>query len=122
MRKVLIALILTIVGFTAIANGFKYQDNYSGKITEGQVEELIAYQIEDIKIQGQFNDDGSISYYVNSVYVVEGYNYKISGYFFYTSNHCFYFGKYGNTLGDSFYIEPVFNDVNPFEEDVNPFD
>ena len=122
MRKILIALILTVVGFTAVANGFRFQRGYEDTVTEKEVGELIAYQIGNIKINGQFENNGTISYFVNDVYIVEGYDYKIDGYLFYTRNGNFYLGKDGDSLGDNFYIEPVFNDVNPFEADVNPFD
>lgn len=123
MRKILVALILTVVGFTVVANGFRYQRGYEDTVTEKEVEDLLVYRIGNMKIQAQFNPfEGTISYFVNDVYIVEGYDYKVDGYVFYTRNGNFYLGKGGNALGDNFYIEPVFDDVNPFEEDVNPFE
>lgn len=121
-RKIVLILILAIVGFTAFAKGFKCQDNYNNTIKEKEFGEIFKYRIGTITIQGQFNDDGTISYFVNDVYIVEDYNYRISGYSFYTSRDCFYFCKYGNTIGDSFYVEPIFDEEvgNPF--DVNPFE
>lgn len=116
MRKFVLILLLAIVGFAAFAKGFKCQDNYNNTIKEKEFDETFKYNIGNITIQGQFNDDGTISYFVNDVYIVEGYNYRISGYILYTRNNCFYFGKEGNTIGDSFYVEPIFDDVNPFEE------
>ena len=119
MRKILIALILTIVGFTVVANGFSYQRSREGSTLEEEVGDSLVYRIKNMKIQAQFNENGTISYFVNGVYIVEGYDYKIDGYLFYTRNGNFYLGKDGNTLGDNFYIEPIFDAVTP---DVNPFD
>lgn len=121
MKKLTLMLILVVVGLTAMARGFKYERRYNDTIVEKEVKELFVYNIGNISIQGQFNDDGTISYFVNGVYVVEGYDYKLDGHLFYTHDDKFFFGKYGNTLGDNFYAEPIFDDVNPFD-DVSPFE